>query len=170
MRQDRQSARERGRKAVLALNDAEMDLLIASQRAARRAAAQAIDAALSARHSSAIAAVVSRFADRRIGLTGMSETQRAAALRQLATDEAHELARLALEHASEKRAKRKSALQSMSIADKAARRSLRLRNHRQRIVVAVQQQRIDRGEPRSTSQMRRAVSRSLVSRTTPPSN
>lgn len=170
LRLDRQSPRERGRKAVVALHDAEMDLLIASQRAARRAAARAIDTALSARHSSAIAAVVLRYADRRSALTGMSETERAAALRQLATDEAHELARLALEHASEKRAMRKSAVQSKSIADKAARRTLRLRNRRQRIVVGVQQQRIDRREPRSRSQERRAVSRSLGFRMAPARN
>jgi hypothetical protein len=58
----------------------------------------------------------------------------------------------------------------MSIADKAARRSLRLRNRRQRVVVGVQQQRIERREPRFTSQKRRAVSRSLAFRKTPASN
>jgi hypothetical protein len=54
------------------------------------------------------------------------------------------LARLALEQAAEKRAMRKAALQPMSIAQQGARRSLRLRNRRQRVVAAILQQRVTR--------------------------
>ena len=146
-RQERQSARARGRKAFVALHNAEMDLLVASQRAARHAALRAIDAALSSRHASAIAIVVARFADRRAALAAMSDTERNAALRQLAVDEAHELARLALELASEKRAMRKASLLSMAVMHRAARRNLGLRNRRQRISVSVQQGRVWRPEP-----------------------
>lgn len=149
-RQNRQSVRTHGRKAVLAVHNAKMHLLIASQRAAQRAAVFSIDAALSSRHASAIAIVVARFADRRSTLASMSDTERGAALRQLASDEAHELARLALDHASEKRALRKATLGSMLVADRAARRSLRVRNRHQRIVVAIQQHRIWRREPTSS--------------------
>ena len=168
LKQERQTVRSRRRKAIVAIHAAEMDLLVASQRAARRAAALAIDAALSARHAGAIAAVVSRYADRRSALAGMTETERAAALRQLASDEAHELARLALEHAGEKRALRKSALLSMSVAHEAARRSLRLRNRRQRIVVAVHQhEAVLRSHTRSNSGRRWPAGRGTAPRSHP---
>lgn len=139
-----------------------MDLLVASQRAARRAAILAIDAALSSRHGSAIAIVIARFADRRATLVNISDTERAAALRQLAVDEAHELARLALEHASEKRAMRKAALRSMSVSDAAARRSLRTRSRRQRIVAGMQFQNI--GRNRTSYAPRNAKSPSIKRR------
>lgn len=152
-----------GRRAVVAVHDAEMALLVASQRAARRAAVQAIDAALSARHGSAIAAIVARYADRRSGISGLSDAEKAAALRQLAADEAHELARLTLEHAAEKRAMRNVELNTMSAAQKTARRSLRSRNRRQRIVIAVQQQPVEsrdqKGSVRGTASAKRTANR-----------
>lgn len=137
VRHERQGVRDLRRKAVAAVHGAEMDLLVASQRAARRAAVGAIDAALSLRHASAIGVIVARFSDRRSALANMSDTERGAAMRQLASDEAHELARLALELAGEKKALRQATLRSLSITDRAARRTLRIRNRRQRIVVGV---------------------------------
>ena len=140
MRRERQNDRVRTRRAVVGLHDAEMQVLRARQRGARRAAMGAINAALSSRHASAIASIVARFADRRAALMEPDQNVRAAALRRIADDEAHELARLALEHAAEKRAIRKSATVAIAVPQRAARRSLRQRNRRQRIVFAVQLQ------------------------------
>lgn len=139
MRDSRSDMRARSRRALVGVHDAELQLLLASQRAARRAALASIDAGLSARHAGAIAAVVARFADRRAGVVATDQAERAAALRQIAAEESHELARLALEHAAEKRALRSSALLSMVTAHRAERRILRRRNRRQRIMAAIVQ-------------------------------
>lgn len=169
IRQDRRSFKARSRKAVAAVHDAEMDLLVASQRATRRAAVSAIDAALSSQHAGAIAAIVARFSDRRSALLNLSDAEREAALRQLASDEAHELARLALAHASEKKALRMATLRSISVTDRVARRSLRLRNWRQRIIVSIQQQRFDRHDPSSSARKAQAAVRAIANRRTIPS-
>jgi hypothetical protein len=63
---------------------------------------------------------------------------RAAAMRQLATEEANELARLALEHAAEKRQARRAVLASLGGTHKAVRRSLQGRQRHQRVGIAVQ--------------------------------
>lgn len=129
----------RRRRAVIGLHQAEEQVLIASHRAARRAAVQSIHAALSARHGSAVSAVLAKFADRRAALVRHGEEgERAAALRHVSADEAHELARLALEHAAEKRALRKSMLAPMERQQCKARRELRRRNRRQRMILAIQ--------------------------------
>jgi hypothetical protein len=138
LKHDTQDLRVKSRRAVVSLHDAERQLLIASQRAARRAAVQSIHAALSVRHGSAVSAVLAKFADRRAALAQMGGQGRGAALQQLSADETYELARLALEHAAEKRALRKLTLLPLARQQRAARRHLRLRNRRQRIVSAVQ--------------------------------
>lgn len=97
------------RKTVISIHNVELQLLAASQRAERSKAIRAIDAVLAARHTSNIAAVIARFADRRTTLAQMIDPNaRAAAAHQLAAEETAELARLALEHAAEKRQLRKS--------------------------------------------------------------
>ncbi len=113
-------------------------MLIASQHVARRAAMRSIDAALSGRHAGAVAAVVAKFAGRRAALASDEGQGRAAALQQISTEEAHELARLALEHAAEKRALRKSVLMPLARQQRAARRQLRFSNRRQRMMLAVE--------------------------------
>jgi len=139
------------------VHNAEVHLLIASQRAARRALLASIDAGLSARHVGAIAAVVSRFADRRAGVVAIDQSARASALQLIATEEAQELARLVLEHAAEKRALRSTALLSMVTAHRAERRTMRRRNRRQRLVVAV----VLKSAPRMPSTSRRRATSAL---------
>ena len=129
------------RKTVASIHAAELQLLAASQRAERSQAIRAIDAALSAHHASNIAAVIARFADRRTALAQLVDPNaRAAAAQQLAAEETAELARLALEHAAEKRQLRKSTLGSMSTRHRATRRYIGQRLRRQRVGIAVQLQ------------------------------
>ncbi len=129
------------RRTVASIHAAELQLLAASQRAERSQAIRAIDAALAARHTSNIAAVIARFADRRTALAQMIDPNaRAAAAHQLAAEETAELARLALEHAAEKRQIRKSTLGSMSTRHRATRRNIGQRLRRQRLGIAVQLQ------------------------------
>lgn len=137
MKENLSDVRGRSRRALVGLHDAEVQLLLAGQRAVRRAVLASIDAGISARHAGIIAAVVSRFADRRASVVIKDVAARSAALRQIAAEEAQELARLTLEHAAEKRALRLSALLSMAIVHRADRRSLRRRNRRQRIMAAI---------------------------------
>ena len=138
LKHDAQDHRNRFRRAVIGLHSAEMHVLVASQRSARRAAMRSISAALSGRHAGAVAAVVAKFAGRRAALASEAGAGRVATLQQLSAEEAHELARLALEHAAEKRAMRQSALVPLAARQRAARFNLRRRNRRQRIVLAVQ--------------------------------
>ena len=127
------------RRTVASIHSAELQLLAAAQRAARRQVIGVVDAALRGRHASAVALVVGRFADRRAALSSISDAgARIAAGRQLAAEEANELARLALEHAAEKRQLRKAATTPLVAAHRAARRALRQSLRRQRVVVAVQ--------------------------------
>ena len=123
--------------ALLAISAAEMTLLVASQRAARKNALDYIDAALGARHSASIAAVVSRFASQRTTLDTLDTGARAAAMRRMASDEANELANLALVHAAEKRALKHNAALAVLPAQQAARRALRQSARRHRIVMAI---------------------------------
>lgn len=123
--------------ALRLVHRAEMDLLIAAQRAARQSAFRAIDAALGAHNSSAAAAVVHRFAEQRAALAGLDANARAAALRRISAEEATELARLAITHAAEKRALKGATMQAMGPAQKNARNALRRSSRRQRIVFAV---------------------------------
>ena len=62
---------------------------------------------------------------------------RAAASQQIAMEEANELARLAVEHAAEKRRLRQSVLASLGGKHRSARRSLQQRQRHQRAGVAV---------------------------------
>ena len=79
--------------------------------AERRQAMAAVDAALRLLHTSRVAAIVSKFADRRAALVHMTDAgARVAASQQIALEEANELARLAVEHAAEKRRMRLSVL------------------------------------------------------------
>ncbi len=137
VRDDRTDVRARSRRALVGVHNAEVQLLIASQRAARRAIFASINAGLSARHVGAIVSVVSRFADRRAGVVAIDQNARASALQQIAAEEAQELARLVLEHAAEKRALRSSALLSLVTVHRAERRIMRRRNRRQRVVAAI---------------------------------
>lgn len=114
-----------------------MDLLIASQRAARRETLAGIDAALGARHASAIVAVVTRFAAQRASLDTLDASAHAAIVRRLAAEEANELVNLALAHAIEKRALKRAAAMGMLPAQKSARQALRQSARRRRITMAV---------------------------------
>ncbi len=133
----RQHRRLSAGASMRGLHRAEMDLLIAAQRAARHAALQTIDAALNARHASATAAVVARFAGQRAALTDLDAGARAAALHRLSAEEAQELAQLALAHAAERRALKRAAVQAMVPTQKAARQGLRRASRRQRAVLAI---------------------------------
>lgn len=129
------------RRAVGSIHTAEQQLLSAAQREERDRAVRAIDAGLAGRHAGNVAAVVARFADRRAALAMMTDPNvRAAAAQRLAAEEAHELARLALEHAAEKRRLRNSVLASMGVLHRSARRALCQRLRRQRVGIAVQLQ------------------------------
>jgi hypothetical protein len=127
------------RRTVAWIHTAELEILAAAQRAARRQAVTAADATLSTRHASNIALVLTKFASRRAALVAIVDPgARAATAQQLAYDETAELARLALEHAAEKRQMRKAAQAPLLAVHQSARRSLRQRQRRQRVVVAVQ--------------------------------
>ena len=130
------------RKTIASIHTAEQEILSAAQRAARRQAVKAVDASLSDRHASTIALVLAKFAGRRAALSIIVEpgARAAAAASQLATEETAELARLALEHAAEKRQLRKAATAPLLAAHRSARRSMRQRQRRQRVLIAVQLQ------------------------------
>ena len=131
------------RSTVISIHNAELQLLAASQRAQRQQAIRAIDADLASRHAGNVAAIVSRFANRRAALTQIADpAARAAAAQQLLAEEYAELARLALEHAAEKRRLRRSVLGTMAVAHRSIRRTARQRLRRQRIGVAVQLNRL----------------------------
>lgn len=132
-------------------------MLIASQRAARRVAMRSIYVALSGRHAGTVAAVVAKFAARRAALASDGGQGRAAVLQQISTEEAHELARLALEHAAEKRALRQSAMVPLAARQHSARRDLRRRNRHQRAVLAVQLEPHRLRRPASATRVRKAI-------------
>jgi hypothetical protein len=137
------------RQTVASIHGAEMQMLAATQRAARRQAVGAADAMLRDRHASNIALVIARFSSRRGALSSMPDAgARAAAGQQLAAEEANELARLALEHAAEKRQMRNAATIPLRGVHSTARRTLRRRQRHQRAVVAIQLQAV---VPRSGS-------------------
>lgn len=136
-KRSRLNPRALNRRALRSLHDAEVDVLMAAQRLARRQAVRAVDAALFARHGAAIALVAARFADRRASAGSLNQAGRDAILRQIAAEEAQELARLTLEHAAERRAMRSSALLGLITAQRAERRMMRRRNRWQRVIAAV---------------------------------
>lgn len=82
-------------------------------------------------------------------------------MRQIAAEEAQELARLTLEHAAEKRALRSSALLSMVTAHRADRRNLRQRNRRQRLMAAIVLQPVRNRVAVGTSASRKHVRRNI---------
>jgi hypothetical protein len=157
LKYESQNLRDRCRRAVIGIHAAELQVLIASQRAARRAAVRSIHAALSGRHAGAIAAVVAKFAGRRTALASGAEQERAATLHQLSTEEAQELARLALEHAADKRALRQAALVPLATRQRTARRDLRRRNRRQQIVIAIQLDLRRHGRSTSARRIRKLI-------------
>ncbi|WP_287389528.1 hypothetical protein [Ralstonia sp.] len=127
------------RQTLVSIHAAERQLQLATQLAERRQAVQAVDAGLQAQHASRIAAVIARFAGRRAGVAELPDpAARAAAMRQLASEEANELARLALEHAAEKRQARRAVLASLGGPHRAARRSMQEHQRHQRAGIAVQ--------------------------------
>jgi hypothetical protein len=86
-----------------------------------------------------VAAVVSRFADRRAALAQIADAgTRAAMNQQIAAEEAIELARLAVEHAAEKRQIRRHVLVTISAKHRELRRRLRQSHRHQRVGLAVQ--------------------------------
>ena len=138
LRDSRDPARA-ARRTVIAIHAVERELQSASLAAERRQALAAVDAGLRSLHASRIAAVVSRFADRRAALAQMTDPgARAAASQQIALEEANELARLAVEHAGEKRRLRHSVLANLGGNHRAVRRNLRQRQRHQRAGLAVQ--------------------------------
>lgn len=80
-------------------------------------------------------------------------------MRQIAAEEAQELARLTLEHAAEKRALRSAALFSIATVHRADRRNIRRRNRRQRIVAAIVLQPVRNRVAVDTSPSRKRVRR-----------
>ena len=127
------------RRTVISIHAAERELQATSLAVERRQALASVDAGLRSLHASRIAAVVSRFADRRAALAMMTDpSARAAASRQIALEEANELARLAVEHAGEKRRLRHSVLANLGGNHRAVRRNLRQRQRHQRAGIAVQ--------------------------------
>ena len=126
------------RRTIASIHAAERELQGDSLAAERRQALVAVDAGLRSLHTSRVAAVVSRFADRRAALVHMTDAgARAAANQQVALEEANELARLAVEHVAEKRRMRSSVLGSIQRKQKLARRNLRRRQRHQRAGLAV---------------------------------
>ena len=126
------------RHAVQSIHAAERDLQRAAHMAERRQVIAAVDGSLQALHASRIAAVIARFAGQRSALANIADpAARAAALRQLAAEEASELARLALEHAAETRQARKAVLRSFNAAHRAARRTRQQRQRREKAGVAI---------------------------------
>jgi hypothetical protein len=153
---------------VQSIHAAELELQRASQMAERRRVIAAVNGSLQALHASRIAAVTARFAGRRAAVADLVDpAARAAALRQLASEEATELARLALEHAAEKRQACKAALGTLNTAHRAARRTRQQRQRREKAGVAIQLRRF-----RSQSGKARAwvpgKSRASISRRTLP--
>ena len=127
------------RRTIASIHAAERELQGDSLAAERRQALAAVDAGLRSLHASKVAAVVSRFADRRAALVHMSDAgARVAASQQIALEEANELARLAIEHAAEKLHMRLSVMASLSRRYRAANRKLRQSQRRQRAGLAVQ--------------------------------
>ena len=127
------------RQTLVSIHAAERQLQSAIQSAERQQAVQAVGAGLQAQHASRIAAVIARFAGRRVALSEMADPAvRAAAMRQLGSEEANELARLAMEHAAEKRQARRAVLASIGGTHRGARRSLQERQRHQRAGIAVQ--------------------------------
>ena len=126
------------RRTIASIHAAERELQGDSLAAERRQALAAVDAGLRSLHASKVAAVVSRFADRRAALVHMSDAgARVAASQQIALEEANELARLAFEHATERRHMRLSVLGGLHRKQKLACRNLRRRQRHQRVGIAV---------------------------------
>lgn len=126
------------RRTIASIHAAERELQGDSLAAERQLALAALDAGLRSLHASRVAAVVSKFADRRAALVHMTDAgARAAASQQIALEEANELARLAVEHAAEKRRLRISVLGGIHQKQKRARRNLRRRQRHQRVGIAV---------------------------------
>ena len=82
------------RRTVISIHAAERELQATSLAVERRQALASVDAGLRSLHSSRIAAVVSRFADRRAALAMMSDPgARAAEAQRLSIEEASEIGR-----------------------------------------------------------------------------
>ncbi|MBX9711790.1 MAG: hypothetical protein K2X60_12220 [Xanthobacteraceae bacterium] len=120
-----------------------MQVLVVAQRDEVDRAIAAIDSGLHAQHTSATAAVVARFADRRAALSMLSDpAARAAAAHRLAEEERAELVHLALTHAAEKRRSRQSVVSSLAATHRSVRRALHQSQRHQRMGVAVQLHRL----------------------------
>jgi hypothetical protein len=127
------------RRTIASIHAAEREMQDDSLAAERRQALAAGDAGLRSLHANKVAAVVSKFADRRAALVHMTDAgARVAASQQIALEEANELARLAIEHAAERRRMRASVMASLGGKQRAARRKLRQSQRRQRAGLAVQ--------------------------------
>ena len=137
----------RGRVALRDLSRADMDLLVAGQRAERTRLLRALSSRLRLEHLSRNAGVVALFASRRAALTMIADPAlRAAAMSRLAAEETEQLTRFALAHAAEVRAARRSILLTLSPLHREQRRGLRLRSRRQRLSFALL---THRGTPRA---------------------
>ena len=151
------------RRAIVSIHAAERDLQNARLFAERRQVVAAVDAGLRGQHASKVAAVVARFADRRAALGRMTDpAARAATARQIAMEEADELARVAVEHAIEKHRLRISTLGSLSSRHRDARRSLRRCQRQQQAVLAVHLRALKPKAARQRISTRARISRRLV--------
>lgn len=125
------------RRALSSVLAAEMQMLIAAQRAERQRALGALDEALRSKHAVQTSAVVARFGHQRSVLSLTDPAARAAELHRLASEETAELARLALEHGTEKRRIRALILGDLTPVHRAARQSLRQSQRHQRLGFAI---------------------------------
>lgn len=130
--------RRLARRAIAAIHTAEGELLAADQRSQRRAALAAGGAGLRNKHASAVATALAGFAGRRALLLQITDASvRTAALQKLAAEEVATLARLALDHAAEKRSLRRGLLAVLAPQQRHARRRLRMRQRQQRLNIAI---------------------------------
>ena len=152
------------RKTTAAIGAAELQLLLARQRALRTATMQSVSGALAARHASATAAIIGRFAARRAAIAGdVGPAQRTAALARIAEEEATELARQALVHGAEKRALRQATLAPILLSQRAERRQLRKLQRRARAVQAIHWHRaLPRRRAAMTARRHRVVARPAI--------
>ena len=129
------------RRALAALADADMQLLVAGQQQVRRQALSSIDAALGASHASQRAAVVARYGNRRSALGSIADAgTRNAALLQLIAEEAAELARLALALADDKQRLKRETVAAMVIVQRGVRQAVWRKNRHGRLAMAISQQ------------------------------
>lgn len=137
-RKPHRSLVHRSRVAVRDLLRADMDLLLAAQRAERSRLLRSVSSRLRLEHLSRNAGVIAAFASLRAAIVLIADaSERAAAMARLSAEETEQLAALATAQAAEMRAARRSILLTLMPLHREQRRGLRLRCRRQRLAFAV---------------------------------